>query len=298
MAVTDPDREGWERSDAAPEPAGPRATAEGSPVTSPPQPSLRSSEVIRVEHLAVSYHRPDGDEVRAVEDVSFSVGEGEFVTLIGPSGCGKTSLLRALGGLITPAAGRIQVNGVPVRGPMPDAIAYVFQDFALFPWRTARANVEIALQLKRVPRKERRKRTLEALDMVGLGEVADRFPRELSGGMQQRLAVARALVSNCGILLLDEPFGALDEQTRLVLGVQLSQLLESAGRTIVFVTHSLQEAVFLSDRILVLSRQPCRIKETVEVPLPRPRGPEQMKSADGQRIEAELFRLLYEESLR
>ncbi|HZV48265.1 MAG TPA: ABC transporter ATP-binding protein [Candidatus Dormibacteraeota bacterium] len=253
--------------------------------------------MIRVEHLAVSYRRSDGAEVRAVEDVSFSVREGEFVTLIGPSGCGKTSLLRVMGGLLRPAAGQVYVNDVLVKGPMPDAIAYVFQDFALFPWRTARANVEIALQLKRVPRGERRRRALDALDMVGLAEVADRFPRELSGGMQQRLAVARALVSNCGILLLDEPFGALDEQTRLVLGVQLSQLLESAGRTIVFVTHSLQEAVFLSDRILVLSHQPCRIKKTVEVPLPRPRGPDQVKSPAGQRIEAELFQLLYRESL-
>lgn len=180
---------------------------------------------------------------------------------------------------------------------MPDAIAYVFQDFALFPWRTALANVEIALQLKRVPRGERRRRSLEALRAVGLDEASDRFPRELSGGMQQRLAVARALVSNCETLLLDEPFGALDEQTRLVLGIQLSRLLESVGRTIVFVTHSLQEAVFLSDRIIVLTNAPCRIKKVVDVPVPRPRTPDQMKSPASQRIEAELFQLLFEESL-
>ncbi|MBO0686036.1 MAG: ABC transporter ATP-binding protein, partial [Candidatus Dormibacteraeota bacterium] len=199
------------------------------------------AEVVRVEDLAITYRRPDGAEVPAVGGVDFSVAEGEFVTLIGPSGCGKTSLLRAMGGLLQPTAGSVHVHGAPVRAPLPDAIAYVFQDFALFPWRTARGNVEIALQLKGVPRARRRAEALEALEAVGLGGVADRFPRELSGGMQQRLAVARALVSGCGILLLDEPFGALDEQTRLLLGIQLSELLESAGRTIVFVTHSLQE---------------------------------------------------------
>lgn len=279
-----------------PDSAGAGAAEGGVTAAARPGPAP-GAEVVRAEHLAISYHRPDGSEVKAVGDVGFSVQAGEFVTLIGPSGCGKTSLLRCLGGLLTPAAGQIHVNGSLVRQPMPDEIAYVFQDFALFPWRSARENVEIALQLKGVRRAERRRRSLEALHGVGLGDVADRFPRELSGGMQQRLAVARALVANCGTLLLDEPFGALDEQTRLVLGVQLSHLLESAGRTIVFVTHSLQEAVFLSDRIVVLSGPPSRVKKIVEVPTSRPRDPEQMKSPTSQRIEAELFRLLYEESL-
>jgi len=251
---------------------------------------------IHVEGLDVAYGDPGGSRVHAVVDFSLDVRRGEFLTLIGPSGCGKTSILRAVGGLITPDGGKVQIGTTTVTGPVPDEMAYVFQDFALFPWRTALANVEVALELKKVPKSERRERSLEALATVGLTDAADRHPHELSGGMKQRVAVARALVSNCDVLLLDEPFGALDEQTRLVLGTELLRVLESLGKTIIFVTHNLQEAVYLSDRVVAMSARPARIKEIIEVDIPRPRLPEVMVSPAFTDIQHHLFSLLYEES--
>ena len=218
------------------------------------------------------------------------------MTLIGPSGCGKTSVLRAIGGLLRPSGGEVRIGGTTVREPQPERAAYVFQDFALFPWRTALANVEIALELRRAPRGERRRKALDALETVGLAEFAGRYPAELSGGMKQRVALARALVANVDVLLLDEPFGALDEQTRLVLGTELLSLLEATGKTIVFVTHSLREAVYLSDRVIAMTARPGRIKHVLEVPLARPRAPEMMASEEFERLEADLFKLLFEES--
>jgi len=281
-------------------------------VTSHPGPDSRDGEVaavaaetgerrsgaagIELRDLHVSYTTPDGSVVPAVEAFSFDVRQGEFVTLIGPSGCGKTSVLRAIGGLVQPAGGEVRIDHTPVRGPQPDRVAYVFQDFALFPWRTALANVEIALELKRLRRGERRRDALAALATVGLEDVARRYPAELSGGMKQRVALARALVANVDVLLLDEPFGALDEQTRLVLGAELLGLLEAAAKTIVFVTHSLREAVYLSDRVVAMTARPGRIKRVLEIPLPRPRAPEMMASPEFERLEAELFKLLFEES--
>lgn len=265
-----------------------------------PQPSpLRQPQTeprIRIRGLDVRYSTPDGSAVRAVEDLSLDVRRGEFLTLIGPSGCGKTSVLRAAGGLLRPANGRVDIGAATVRGPMPNEVAYVFQDFALFPWRTAAANVEVALELKGVRKAERRQRARRELARVGLGDVAERYPHELSGGMKQRVALARALVSDCEVLLLDEPFGALDEQTRLVLGAELLRLLEASGKTIVFVTHSLQEAVYLSDRVVAMTARPGRIKEILDVPLRRPRDPEVMVSDAFTRLQSRLLTLLYEES--
>ena len=251
---------------------------------------------IGISGLEVVYTRPDGTAVNAVDTFELAVAPGEFLTLIGPSGCGKTSVLRAIGGLLRPTAGEVVVGSTPVTGPLPGRVAYVFQDFALFPWRTALANVEIALELKGARRAQRRRRALEALDTVGLRDVGDRYPAELSGGMKQRVALARALVAEVDVLLLDEPFGALDEQTRLVLGAELLALLERTGKTIVFVTHSLREAVYLSDRVIAMTARPGRIKRVLEIPLPRPRAPEMMASDEFEHLEAELFRLLFEES--
>lgn len=253
-------------------------------------------ERIRVQGLEVCYDTPDGSVVRAVEDFSLDVRTGEFLTLIGPSGCGKTSVLRAAGGLLRPAGGQIHIGTSLVRGPMPDEVAYVFQDFALFPWRTAAANVEVALELKGVRKAERRERARRELARVGLADVAGRHPHELSGGMKQRVALARALASDCEVLLLDEPFGSLDEQTRLVLGTELLRLLEASGKTIVFVTHSLQEAVYLSDRVVAMTARPGRIKEVLEVPLERPRTPGVMVSDEFTQLQSRLLTLLYEES--
>ncbi|GAA2645025.1 ABC transporter ATP-binding protein [Paractinoplanes durhamensis] len=201
----------------------------------------------------------------AARDITFDVRPGEFVSLIGPSGCGKSSVLRALGGLLRPAGGEVRVDGERVRGPLPTRIAYVFQDLALFPWRSARRNVEVPLALRGVPRRLRRERADELLGKVGLAEVADKVPAQLSGGMRQRVAIARALASDAGILLLDEPFAALDEQTRTQLGAELLRLLAEEGKTVVFVTHSLLEAVRLSHRIVVLTPGPARIREVITV---------------------------------
>ncbi|MGH3326280.1 MAG: ABC transporter ATP-binding protein [Streptomycetales bacterium] len=251
---------------------------------------------IRIQGLDIGYPRADGSTVAAVAGFSLDVNAGEFLTLIGPSGCGKTSILRAAGGLIRPAQGSVQVRETEVSGPMPDHVAYVFQDFALFPWRTAAANVEVALELKGVGRAERRERARRELARVGLEDATERYPHELSGGMQQRVALARALVSDCDVLLLDEPFGALDEQTRLVLGTELLRILETSGKTIVFVTHSLQEAVYLSDRVVAVTARPGRIKEILEIPLERPRAPEVMVSDEFTGLQSRLLTLLYEES--
>ncbi|GAB3346052.1 ABC transporter ATP-binding protein [Modestobacter lapidis] len=260
------------------------------------QPTTESEARIFVEDLEVAYATPSGSRVHAVVDFSLDIRRGEFLTLIGPSGCGKTSILKAVGGLITPDGGDVRIGDTIVTGPVPDQVAYVFQDFALFPWRTALGNVEVALELKKVPKAERRERAREALATVGLADAADRHPHELSGGMKQRVAVARALVSNCDVLLLDEPFGALDEQTRLVLGTELLRILESLGKTIIFVTHNLQEAVYLSDRVVAMSARPARIKEIIEVDIPRPRSPDIMVSEAFTEIQRHLFSLLYEES--
>lgn len=257
-----------------------------------------TNTAIEVAGLSIEYRRGRDERVPVTSDFDLTVRKGEFVTLIGPSGCGKTSILRTLGGLQRPNGGRVSVFGREVDGPRPSDISYIFQDFALFPWRTALANVEIALKFARVPRPARRARALAALDLVGLADVSDRYPRELSGGMQQRVAVARGLVSESEVLLLDEPFGALDEQTRLILGTELARILERTGRTIVFVTHSLQEAVYLSDRIVLLSKRPCRVEEIIDVPLDRPRGPEKVAHPEAQALQRHLFEALYQETLR
>jgi NitT/TauT family transport system ATP-binding protein len=258
--------------------------------------ALGGTAKVRIEDLEISYRRADGTITRAVDQVSLSVREGEFLTLIGPSGCGKTSLLNAIGGLVRPTSGRVLIDGRVVEAPQPETCAYIFQDFALFPWRTALGNVEIALEFRRLPKPERRDRAMAALETVGLADIPDRYPRELSGGMKQRVAVARALVSDCDVLLLDEPFGALDEQTRLVLGTELCQILERTGKSIVFVTHSLQEAVYLSDRVVAFSARPARVRQIFDVGIERPRRPEVMSTSAFQELQADLFKVLFSES--
>jgi NitT/TauT family transport system ATP-binding protein len=244
---------------------------------------------ITVENLSLRYGR-----LPVAQDISFTVREGELVSLIGPSGCGKSSVLAALGGLLRPAAGSVRVNGEPVTGVMPTTIAYVFQDLALFPWRSARRNVEAPLELRGLTRRERRARADELLATVGLTEFADQRPAQLSGGMRQRVAIARALACEADILLLDEPFAALDEQTRLMLGTELLRLLRDQGKTVVFVTHSLQEAAYLSDRILVMSPRPATLKEIITVPLARPRTAQMLRSPAFHALADRLTQLLFE----
>jgi NitT/TauT family transport system ATP-binding protein len=261
------------------------------PATSPSPRGGSADAVISVTDVSLSY-----GPVLAAHDLTFDVHAGEFVSLIGPSGCGKSTALRAIGGLLAPQAGSVVVNGTPVTGPRPTEISFVFQDLALYPWRSARRNVEIALQFAGVSARERRARAMDALHAVGLGDVGDRFPSQLSGGMQQRVAIARALVSDARILLLDEPFAALDEQTRLKLGGQLLTLLEEHGKTVVFVTHSLSEAAYLSDRIVVMGPRPATIKDTITVPLARPRHPSSMREPEFHSLTDQLTGLLYDDA--
>jgi NitT/TauT family transport system ATP-binding protein len=208
-------------------------------------------------------------EVAAVDDLSFSVTEGRFVSIIGPSGCGKTTALRMMDGLVYPDGGRILINGTPVTGPRPEC-GFVFQDFGLYPWRTVLDNVAFALELRGVGRDERYARSSRIIDLVGLCGFERMFPHQLSGGMQQRVGIARMLTVEPEILLMDEPFGALDALTRRVMQFELLRILEAReGATSVFVTHDLDEAILLADTVIVMTGRPGRVSDVVEVPFPR-----------------------------
>ncbi len=239
--------------------------------------------------------KTDPRHVRALRDTSLDILRGELICLIGPSGCGKSTLLGIIGGLIQPTAGRVEVLGKPVRGPMPRDIAFVFQEHALFPWNTVAENVTLGMLFQGVSRAERDARASRALEAVGLKEFTQHYPGQLSGGMRQRAALARALSLETGILLMDEPFGALDEQTRMILGEDLSVLLSRAEKTIVFVTHSLGEATFLADRVAVFSARPGTIKQLIAVEEPHPRKPEFVTSTKFAGIRNMLYGLLHDE---
>ncbi|WP_236596986.1 ABC transporter ATP-binding protein [Paraburkholderia hiiakae] len=199
-----------------------------------------------------------------------AVREGEFISLLGPSGCGKSTFLNVLAGLTPPTSGDIRVDGEPVSA-VRQKLGFVFQGYALFPWRTVRRNVEAGLEIRGMKRAGRRSEAERFLRLVGLLEFADHYPHQLSGGMRQRVAIARALAYGPEILLMDEPFGALDAQTRELLQQELLAIWEQSATTVVFVTHSIDEAIFLSDRIAILGRGPGRVKEIIDVDLPRPR---------------------------
>ncbi|MFB6092897.1 MAG: ABC transporter ATP-binding protein [Haloquadratum sp.] len=208
--------------------------------------------------------------VEALSDVNFAVAEGEFVCLVGPSGCGKTTLFRTIAGLEAPTAGEIRLDGEPVTGPGTDR-GMIFQEYGLFPWRTVRGNVAFGLEEQDVPESERTRRVEEMLELVGLSEFADAYPKELSGGMKQRVGIARALAVDPEILLADEPFGSVDAQTRDMLHDELLRIWDETGKTVLFVTHDVEEAVKLSDRVVVMAADPGRVREVVDVGLDRPR---------------------------
>jgi NitT/TauT family transport system ATP-binding protein len=233
--------------------------------------------------------------VRALLDTSLDVMRGELLCLIGPSGCGKSTLLNIIGGLARPTAGVVEVGNTPVRGPMPREIAFVFQENALFPWCTVLENVKLGMLFQGAPRSEHEARARKSLQAVGLADFMDHYPAQLSGGMRQRAALARALSLQTGILLMDEPFGALDEQTRMILGEDLSVLLSSTDKTIVFVTHSLGEAVFLADRVAVFSARPGTIKEVIAVDEPHPRKPNFITTEKFHHLRNKLYGLLHDE---
>ena len=233
-------------------------------------PRVPAVPAVRVEGVRIAFEHPDGTSVTAVDGAGFEVARGGVVALIGPNGCGKSTLLRAIGGLLPIDAGRIEVEGRPVVGPDP-AIGFVFQEPRLLPWRDVRDNVAFPLELTGVPEGDRRERADELLRVVALEAVAGERPHRLSGGMRQRVAIARALALDPSILLLDEPFSALDALTRERFNVELLKLWDRTGRTIVLVTHDIREALFLADRVLVLSPRPGRVLAEVRSPLARPR---------------------------
>jgi NitT/TauT family transport system ATP-binding protein len=233
--------------------------------------------------------------VRALADTSIDIVRGELLCLIGPSGCGKSTLLNVIGGLLTPSNGTVEVAGKPVHGPMPHDIAYIFQENALFPWNTVDENVRLGMLFQGVPKSEHALRAHKSLEAVGLAEFADHYPAQLSGGMRQRAALARALALQTDILLMDEPFGALDEQTRMILGEDLSVLLARTEKTIVFVTHSLGEAVFLADSVAVFSARPGTVKKIIRIDEPHPRNPAFVTSEKFTVLRNELYALLHDE---
>ncbi len=211
-----------------------------------------------------------GDSVLALERADFEVEGGEFVALLGPSGCGKTTILNIVAGFISQTAGEVLVDGQAISGPGADR-GVVFQSFALFPWKTVRANVAFGPKMRGMDKQERRQLADEYLELVGLSGFEDKYPHELSGGMQQRVGVARVLANQPAVMLMDEPFASVDAQTRMTLQEELTRIWQERRPTIVFVTHDVEEAVFLADRIVVLAPHPGRVREIVEVPLTRPR---------------------------
>jgi NitT/TauT family transport system ATP-binding protein len=232
-----------------------------------------------VEDLSVYYYTErNGQHFCAVKDVSFSVAGHEFVTLIGPSGCGKSTVLKVVAGVIPYQSGRMMLDGQPVRGPGRER-AVVFQSAALLPWRTALGNVVYGLELRKVPKGEARERAADMLALVGLRGSEKKYPSELSGGMQQRVNLARALAIDPELVLMDEPFSALDAQTRDVLGSETQRIWQETQSTVLFVTHQIDEAVFLSDRVVVLSPGPGRVSEILTIDLPRPRTDDMKEDA-------------------
>jgi NitT/TauT family transport system ATP-binding protein len=228
--------------------------------------------VVRIENVTKTF--PQGN-VTALQDIELELAPGEFVALIGPSGCGKSTLLRVIGDLVEPTAGSVTVNGKSARQARNDGdYGIVFQDAVLFDWRTVAKNIALPLEMLGWERGRRRERVGEMLELVELGGFADHHPWQLSGGMQQRVAIARALAFEPALLLMDEPFGALDEMTRERLNLELLSIWEATGSTVVFVTHSIAEAVFLSSRVVVMSPRPGRIAGTIDIDLPYPRTAE------------------------
>jgi NitT/TauT family transport system ATP-binding protein len=259
---------------------------------------LARAEVLPVKSPVIAIrdaHQVFG-EVFAVDGVSLDIFAGEFVTLLGPSGCGKSTLLNIVGGLIKATSGQVLVGGAEMRGkPMPGKISFVFQESTLLPWYTIRENFYVGFDFQDVPKSEHAERTDSALASVGMTAFGKHYPGQLSVGMRQRVNMARGIATGADIILMDEPFAALDEQTRMVLGEDLSTLLARTGKTIVFVTHSLAEAVYLSNRIVVMTARPARVKQVIEIAEPHPRTPAFMLTPQFNEWRNECYLLLHDE---
>ena len=255
-----------------------------------------ASAFIRIRNLGKSFQ--DGDDpksvVHAVHDFTLDIAESEFVCVVGPSGCGKTTLLRLIAGLVEPTTGEVRVRGKLLEGPGAER-GYVFQSFALFPWRTVRRNIEFGLEIKGLHKDERRRISDHYIELVSLQGFEDSYPRELSGGMQQRVGLARALANEPEVLLMDEPFGSLDAQTRNLMQTELLKIQDRTHKTVVFVTHSVDESIFLADRVVVLTARPASVKAIFDVDLQRPRD---RAGEEFARIRHEVLEDLTEEVLK
>ncbi|RMF88654.1 MAG: ABC transporter ATP-binding protein [Nitrospinota bacterium] len=235
--------------------------------------------------------------ILAIDNLSCQVYDREIVTIVGTSGCGKSTLLRMIAGLIKPTAGEMLLDNRQITGPGPDR-GMVFQSYTLFPWLTVRKNVEFGLKIKGIPEKERREIASHFLNIVGLKGFENVYPKSLSGGMKQRVAIARALANDPDILLMDEPFGALDAQTRSLMQELLLKVWAESHKTILFVTHDVDEAIFLGDRVYVMSARPGRIREEIEVPLERPRTYEMLTTETFMRVKRAVLQIIHEESVK
>jgi NitT/TauT family transport system ATP-binding protein len=255
-----------------------------------------SAIALEVAGLRKSYSK-NGQPLQILDVERFAAREGEFITVIGPSGCGKSTFLHIMGGFIPAEAGSIRVYGTEVKGPGPDR-GMMFQEFALFPWKTVAGNVAWGLEAQGAPRAQIDQVVAKYLEMTGLADFRNHYPAELSGGMKQRVALARVLAFDPKVLLMDEPFGALDAQTRETMQEEVTRLWERTKKTIVFVTHDIEEAVYLGDRVVVLSARPGRIKEEVKIELPRPRGLEIKKSMQCHEYRNHVWDMIRSESQR
>ncbi|PYM22301.1 MAG: sulfonate ABC transporter ATP-binding protein [Candidatus Rokuibacteriota bacterium] len=252
---------------------------------------------LEVEGLCKSYRTPNGQDMPVLKDVSFTAADGEFVAIVGPSGCGKTTFLRVLDGLAGADGGSIALDGRPIAGPGPDR-GFVFQSDSLLPWRTVADNIGFGLELQRRDRATARRMVSDLVRLVGLEGFERYYPHQLSGGMRQRVNLARALAIDPGVLLMDEPFAALDAQTRELMQAELLRIWAEAHKTVVFITHQIDEAVYLADRVVVFSARPSVVKATITVDIPRPRPlSAKRQPAMLSRVD-EIWRLIEEEVRR
>jgi NitT/TauT family transport system ATP-binding protein len=249
---------------------------------------------IQARNVTLSFKPKNREPVTALNNFNLDVARGEFVSIVGPSGCGKSTFLNILLGLIEPDNGQMQLNGTRITGPSQER-AMVFQEFGLLPWRTVTANVELGLELKGIPAEQRSARSTELIKLVGLSGFERHYPHELSGGMKQRVGLARALATEPEVLLMDEPFAALDAQTRDLMQAELLQIWERTQKTVLFVTHSIEEAAYLSDRVIVMTARPGRTKDILKIHLPRPRDYEMRLTPEFNEIKLRIWEVLREE---
>jgi NitT/TauT family transport system ATP-binding protein len=250
--------------------------------------------LIQARDITLTFKPKNRDPVTALDHFNLEVGRAEFVSIVGPSGCGKSTFLNILLGLIKPDAGEMQLDGNPIVGPGQER-AMVFQEFGLLPWRTVAANIELGLEIKGIPAAERTILAGELIKLVGLNGFERHYPHELSGGMKQRVGLARALATEPDVLLMDEPFAALDAQTRDLMQTELLQVWERTKKTVLFVTHSIEEAAYLSDRVIIMTARPGRTKEILKIQLPRPREYEMRLTPEFNEIKSRIWEVLKEE---